>query len=98
MKNRVSDMPPTMRPEATGRRLVALRESLGLSQIEFCRAVGVDPSAYNKMERGIRLLPDRVAYLIAQRFDVTMDFLYRERFEAVPEPLRGEIFKRLAAS
>lgn len=97
-KNRVIDLPPSMRPEMTGPRLIAAREALELSQSEIADMLSTDRSAWSKYERGLRPLPDHLAFKISERFGVTMDFLYRGRLEGMTEPLRGKIFLRIAAA
>jgi len=97
-KNRVNDLPTTMRPEAAAPRIRAARDALGLTQVDICRAIRVDKSAWSKYEGGKRPLPDTVAYRFAERFGVTMDFLYRGRLDGIDEPLRGEIFNRMQAA
>lgn len=97
-KTRPQDLPPSMRPEQIGRRLRALLGAVDLASAEMARQVRCDPSAFNKYVRGQRLLPDHVAFRIAQRYGVTMDFLYRERLDAIPEPLRGDLLSRLDAA
>lgn len=86
-----------MRPEAVGQRLRVLRETLELLPSTMADELQIDRSSFGKYERGERMLPDYACYRIAERYLVTMDFLYRGRLNGIDEPLRGNLFKRLEA-
>lgn len=88
--------PATMHPSQIAPRLAALRDALGLTKPEIARAISCDPSLWNKFETGSRPITDTYAFHLAERFGVTMDFVFRGRLDAVPEPLKGEIFRRMA--
>lgn len=64
--------------EATGRRLIATRLALGFtSQLEFAEAAGVSPQAINNYERGRSRPQLSVALALCERFQLTLDWIYR---------------------
>ena len=79
-----SPQPSRNRPRSTGEgkraigeRLRATRQALGLSQIAFCSAAKISPSAYNQYERGkIRPATDQ-ALLLCGAHRLTRDWIYR---------------------
>jgi transcriptional regulator with XRE-family HTH domain len=66
--------PPSDQPVA--RRLREVRDALGLSQEEFARGAGIEPNTYNPWETGERPLPLRGAMLLANRYGLSLDWLY----------------------
>jgi transcriptional regulator with XRE-family HTH domain len=73
-------MPRKPRPDDlmrhVGLRLLALRQFLGVEQIAFANAIGVQPNALSNYERGDRF-PDPVAMIrMHMRFKWPLDFLY----------------------
>lgn len=66
--------------ERVGRRLKALRMSLGLGITEMAEANNIDATNYGRFEKGKRPLPLAIGKLLAQRYDVTMDWLYLGRW------------------
>ena len=55
--------------------LKALRESLGMTQAEFGRSVGIAKSTYNNYETGIRDPKSDFWIAVAQKYGVTIDYL-----------------------
>lgn len=51
----------------------AIREDKGLKQIEVATHIGVDKSAYSKIEKGFRALTVEELYKMAQLFNMTTD-------------------------
>lgn len=51
----------------------AIREEKGLKQIEVATLIGVDKSAYSKIEKGLRALKAEELYKMAQLFNLTTD-------------------------
>ena len=78
-----------------GRRLEALRHALDLSRKDFANSFGLDPSNYTKTVDGEKQLRSEAAYAIAERWGVTMDYLFRGRLAELPEHLRESILKNL---
>ncbi|QDC11258.1 helix-turn-helix transcriptional regulator [Oceanicola sp. D3] len=70
-----------------GQRLVALRDYHNLKQGEFADSVGIDRSSYSKIENGTKPLKAEMAYEIAEKWGVSMDFLYRGRLTELPKRL-----------
>lgn len=60
-----------------GIRLEKLRVIHGLKQPPMGAIVGLEQSGYSRVETGQRLLTPEHALLYAERFQVTMDWLYR---------------------
>lgn len=80
-------MSPAIDPEAVADRLIRLREYHDLSQGAFADSVGIDRSSYSKIERGTKPLKAEMAFAIAERWGVSMDFLYRGRLTELPHTL-----------
>lgn len=64
-------------PERVAMRLRILREALGLVPAHFADSVGINRSSYTLIESGRKVLNHRMAYDIATRYGVSMDYLYR---------------------
>lgn len=71
-------------PKAVAERLTRLREYHGKSRAEFADSVEIDRSSYSKIEKGEKPLKADMAFAIAERWGVTMDFLYRGRLTELP--------------
>lgn len=70
-----------------GLRLQAIRESTGLNPTEFTELIGVNYTRYLNWESGQRrLLPDE-AIKLCEKFDVSLDFIYRGILSALPEKI-----------
>lgn len=82
-------------PEAVGRRLKALREHREKTRAEFAESVSIDATSYGKIEKGTKPLKADMAYRIAERWGVSMDFLYRGRLTELPETLADSLMKNL---
>ena len=75
------------------RRMVALREALGLIPSEFADSVGIDRSSLTKIEKGEKALHADHAFRISQRYAVPMDYLYRGILRDLPASL-AEILRK----
>ena len=80
---------------AVGQRLDALRRTVDLNRITFAAHIGLDSSSYTKIVRGDIGLSSEVAFRTAQKFGVTMDFIYRGDLSGVPETYRAAVLKYL---
>lgn len=78
-------------PVAVGLRLQRLREYHGLSAGAFADSVNIDRSTYSKLELGKRLVKADMAYAIAERWGVSMDFIYRGRLTELPHNLANAL-------
>lgn len=72
---------------AVGDRLRRLRDYHDLNSKEFADSVGIDPSSYSKIESGKKVLKADMAFAIAERWGVSMDFIYRGRLTELPRNL-----------
>ena len=59
-----------------GKRLKALRESLGLSQVKMAEAIGSTQSSINRYENGQSTPPVELFRRYADYFDVSMDYIF----------------------
>lgn len=56
-------------------RLAALRDKLGLDQVDFAKALGIEKNTYNAYERGKRPLSIETAKKIRRRYGISVDWL-----------------------
>lgn len=77
----------TIDPIAVGERLARLRDYHGINQGDFADSVNIDRSSYSKIERGTKALKADMAFAIAERWGVSMDFLYRGRLDELPRKM-----------
>ncbi len=56
-------------------RLKEFREQLGLTQAEFGQSIGIAKSTYNNYETGIRAPKSDFWIAVAQKYNVTIDYL-----------------------
>jgi transcriptional regulator with XRE-family HTH domain len=73
-----------------GQRIRAIRESLGTTQVEVAKALGIPQSNISEIERGVRGLTVHQAVRLARAFRVTTDQILVGR--------NGSTQKRPAAS
>ena len=59
-----------------GKRLKALRESIGLSQVKMAEAIGSTQSSINRYENGQSTPPVELFRRYADYFDVSMDYIF----------------------
>jgi transcriptional regulator with XRE-family HTH domain len=88
-------MPRSVRPQeikvGVGHRLREAVVAIGLTQRVFAAEVRAAENTFSQWCSGVALLDVLVAIRIADRFAVTLDFLYRGRLETLPEDLRRKI-------
>ncbi|CAA7621116.1 helix-turn-helix domain-containing protein [Magnetospirillum sp. UT-4] len=90
------DKPDAMR--VIGQRLRATREALGLTQEQLALSIGVTRTAYTNWERGDRM-PDPLAVVrLADRYGVTLDWIYRGQLGGMPHSLATKIEPLLSRS
>lgn len=82
-------------PEAVGQRLTALRKYREKTRGEFAKSVGIDATSYGRIEKGLKPLKADMAYRIAERWGVSMDFLYRGRLTELPASLADSLIENL---
>ncbi len=78
-------------------RLEVLRAALGLQKGQFADSFGLDASSYSKMIQSKKPLKAEMAYSIAARWGVTMDFIYRGDMSKMDEALRAKYIAALNA-
>lgn len=88
-------MPRSARPEdikkAVGLRLREAVYAVGSSQREFAGQVNAAENTFSQWCSGVALLDVLVAIRIAERYGVTLEFLYRGRLDTMSEELRRAI-------
>ncbi len=84
-------------PDAVGRRLVALRKYHGMTRAEFAASVQIDPTSYGRIEKGVKPLKADMAYRIAERWGVSMDYIYRGRLTELPRNLADILMQNFTA-
>lgn len=68
-------------------RLRTLRQSLGLTQVEFADLTGISRGYIATMERGVRNPSIRVFYMLRKRFNLSVDAI----LDSIdPETITGE--------
>lgn len=80
--------------ENVAKRLIWVREFIGLSQKEFAASIGVQPALMNNWERGRHRLSLEGALKINAVYGTTLDFLYLNRRSSLPV----EMAKALSSS
>ncbi|WP_273281045.1 helix-turn-helix domain-containing protein [Pseudooceanicola atlanticus] len=81
-------------PIEVANRLISLRLHHGLSQGEFADSVGIDRSSYSKIEKATKPLKADMAFNIAERWGVSMDYLYRGRLTEIPRSLADALISQ----
>lgn len=62
---------------AIGQRLIATRLALGFKvQSQFAKRAGVAPNTYNQYEKGISRPRLDEAIMLADKYDLTLDWIY----------------------
>lgn len=75
--------------------MMALRAYHGMNRADFARSVQIDATSYGKIEKGLKPLKADMAYRIAERWGVTMDYLYRGRLSEIPSKLADSLMANL---
>jgi len=78
-----------------GRRLTALRMHQDMTQGDFASSVEIDATSYGRIEKGKKVLKADMAYRVAERWGVSMDFLYRGRLTELPPKIADNLMKIL---
>ena len=77
------------------RRLIALREALGLGKGEFADMIGIDRSSYTKIEKGLKPLLPQYAFRIWQLYGVDMNYIYLGQVGGLPNRLSSNVTTHL---
>lgn len=79
-----SRIPREMYPDRIGERLKLIREAWGLRPAEMADLLGIERTYWSRFEGGKRAVSDEVAYLLTDRFSVTMDFIILGKWSGLP--------------
>lgn len=74
-----------------GRRLLITRRALRFQQEEFAAGAGLSQPRYNPYETGKRILTIEAALRLCERYQLTMDWLYRGDPSGLPYRLAEAI-------
>lgn len=76
-------------------RIRDLLQIKGLSQTALCVAIKEPKTKFNNylIESSTNLIPPDVASKICDKFEVTLDYIYRGKFSLIPPELRDEILR-----
>ena len=66
-----------------GYRLTHLRQHYGMSQREWAARHGFNPSQYSNWEAGIRRISLPSAYMLCDKYGLTLDFIYRGKMDGL---------------
>lgn len=72
---------------AVARRLAAIRAEMGLDQPEMADWLGVSRSRYNNWAAGRNLPNEEAMVRLAERTQISLDYIYRGKLDAVPMAL-----------
>lgn len=93
--------PPKTAPESPQNvltRAISLRKALGLNQTEWCRRLGITTTQWSNHESGGRPLSFNIAMKIANKFGVSLDWLYRDIVTTMPSDLLEKLEKQQQAT
>lgn len=74
-----------------GKRLIAVRQALGISQAELCRQIKCQPNRWNQYESGERRITVPISVRLADTYGASMDWVYR----GDPRGLTQELFAKI---
>ena len=87
-------IPREMYADRIGARMRLVREAYGLKPAEIADMLGIERTYWSRFEGGRRPINDEVAYLLVERFGITLDFLMLGRWDT----LRLDVAERLRAA
>jgi DNA-binding XRE family transcriptional regulator len=90
MHQRATD-PIEMTPEAVGERLTMLREAFDLKKSEIADLLEIERTYWSRFEGGKRVIPLPIAYLLVERFGVTLDWIILGRWDTLTFELRERL-------
>lgn len=85
-------MPPTEQP-AIGRRLQLTRSALQLTPGVFAAGAGINANTYSQYESGDRLPSLPYAIKLCERYELTLDWIYRGDPSGLKYTLADQIIK-----
>lgn len=87
-----------MHPKDVGRRLDAVRVASKLDKGDFADTVGIDRSSYSKIIQGKKPLKIEMGFQVSERWDVSLDFLYKGSLDKLPSNLSKDIIDHLKST
>jgi transcriptional regulator with XRE-family HTH domain len=87
-------IPREMYPDKIGARMRLIREAYGLKPAEIADMLDIERTYWSRFEGGRRAINDEVAYLLVEKFNVTLDFLMLGRWDT----LRVDVAEKLRAA
>lgn len=77
---------------AIGARLAALRGAYSdLTQKDWAERHGFEPTQWNNWEKGVRRITVDAAQKLSDRYGLTLDWVYRGRFDGLSESARNTL-------
>lgn len=77
-------IPVEMYPENIGNRLRIIREAFGLKPAEMADILDIERTYWSRFENGKRAITNPIAYLLTERFGVTMDYILLGKWDKLP--------------
>lgn len=79
-----SRIPREMYPDMIGARLRLIRTAFNLKPAEMADLLGIERTYWSRFELGKRAPSDEVAYLLTEKFGITLDYLFLGRMDKLP--------------
>lgn len=90
-------IPREMYPDRIGERLRLIREAHNLKPAEIADLLEIERTYWSRFERGHRAVSDEVAYLLTERFGVTLDFIILGRWDRLPYEVAERLRSAMSA-
>ena len=84
-------------PEYVAKRLQLFRKSLGMRQVDLVRELGWSQQKWGQWENGKRTPNIADMIELAERYGVTLDYIYRGDMSRLPEWMATKIREQLAS-
>ena len=84
-------------PEYVAKRLELFRKSLGMRQVDLARELGWSQQKWGQWEKGKRKPNISDMIELAERYGVTLDYIYRGDMSRLPEWMAKKIRELLAS-
>lgn len=80
-----------IKAQDVGHRLSVIREAFGLKPSEAADLLGIDRSAWTRFEKGKRIIPYDKAFLLVDRFGVSLDYIILGRSDQLSFEVREKL-------
>jgi transcriptional regulator with XRE-family HTH domain len=77
-----------------GKRLRQARPALRLTSKDFAASIDVRPNTYSQWETGSRLMDIMSVTALADRYGLTLDWLYRGDVDTLPHALARKLIEQ----